>query len=83
MEVEEINVRFELESLRTYLDRHGLSTKILTASFKKIDQITAAFTYGSDYCTVQPDMLLSTIDTPLSERDNLKFYEDSKTIGLI
>lgn len=57
MESLDIDTGATIKSLATFIRRHGVSCKIMAASFKNVAQVSAAFEPGASAVTLAPDLL--------------------------
>lgn len=60
----DIDTNNVIQSLATFIQRRGASTKILGASFKNVRQVTHAMEAGAHAVTLEPELLRQALGTP-------------------
>ena len=74
----------------TLFKQFGLNTKVLSASFRNVEQVTRVALYGSDYITLPPEFYDKLIWHPMTDlalegfkTDWANVYGDKKPIELV
>ena len=62
------------------MTHYNMSTQVLAASFKTVDQIYRISMYGCHSATIAPDLLLQLIRHPMTDSSVQTFTEDAKGI---
>ena len=70
-----------VRDLRSVIDREGSRTRILAASFHREEQVVAALTAGAHAVTVQPDMYIAMLSSPVVEKALTDFDRDWSGLG--
>jgi TalC/MipB family fructose-6-phosphate aldolase len=68
MENHNIDAQDAIQEIANLINKHGLHSKILAASFKNVSQVTSAFEYGAQAITVAPDILDSALGLPTIQK---------------
>ena len=53
----DIDAFLQLEQMRQFIDDHDLNTKIIAASFKRVDEVMKAYQSGAHFVTIGEDVL--------------------------
>jgi transaldolase len=67
-----------IEDIRTIFDNYEISTKILSASFRNLDEVKQVALIGSDVATVSPAILSKIIDNIFTKQGLQDFINSSK-----
>jgi transaldolase len=69
-----------VKDIKTIFTNYQFKTKILSASFRSIKQISEVAKAGSDITTLSPELLGKLVQNPLTDIGLAKFQSDAKKI---
>lgn len=69
-----------VQDIAQNMDHYNLSTKVLAASFKTVDQIYRVSMAGCHAATISPELLLQLIYHPMTDSSIQTFLEDGKDL---